>query len=145
MCCNWIKILQCRKWTALHLRGWGVWAAWTWAHTTKPAALSRWEPILCLHHHGSMRNATHVSTRPWTRYRQKNNYHCAIIQVLHECNSPAIFFLESQVCLGPLYTMAKGCDHDVVRARLKHIWRPYHGQLEWIFWWSWAFTCSVKR
>ena len=70
---------------------------------------------------------------PLNKVQTENNYHCAIIQVLHECNSPAIFFLERQVCLGPLYTMAKDCDHDIVRARLKHIQRLYHGQLEWNF------------
>ena len=145
MCYNLINSLQCRKWTALHLRGWGVWAAWTWAHTTKPAALSRWEPILCLHHHGSMWNATHVGTRPWTRYRQKIITAVQLFRFYTNVIVLPFFSWESQVCLGPLYTMAKGCDYDIVRARLKHIRRLYHGQLEWNFVWSWAFTRSVKR
>jgi hypothetical protein len=54
-----------------------------------------------------------------------------IIQVVARCALPRACRCNITIVdLGALYTMAKGRDHDIVRA-LKLIQRPYYGKLSW--------------
>ena len=43
--------------------------------------------------------------------------------------------------LGPLYTISKGCDHEIVRVFKSHL-KPNHGTFNFVR--SRAFKCSVK-